>query len=255
MLSQARTDKVRTVNPVLIFCIGRLGLKLTLYLTDMEHLLQNQVIQKVIQLEHNSKQFTGFLISNKSVTAQYIATARHTIPDVRNNQEVYVGFRKDNEWKQIKCIAYTHNNEDLDIILLRLVDTQHIKPNYNVPLSSKGMLASQQAFFLGFPFGLNAASESINEGFPIPFIKVGIISAISSAYRKGYFYLDGHNNKGFSGGPVAFYDYNEKTFKICGVVSGFLNENLVDGAPNSGIVSACYIGYVQEILSQNNLTN
>jgi hypothetical protein len=219
----------------------------------MERLLENQIIQKVIQLESGGKQFSGFLISNEAVTVQYIVTARHAVPSTQNNQEVYIGYRKDNVWKQVKCIAYMHDDEDIDVIVLGLKNTHYIKPNYSAPLSGVGMAASQQAFFLGYPFGLDAASESLNEGFPMPFIKAGIISAISSAYRKGYFYLDGHNNQGFSGGPVAFYNYHEKTFMICGVVSGFLNENLLNGAPNSGIISACHIQNVLEILSKNGL--
>src|SRR6266446_2755114 len=36
-----------------------------------------------------------------------------------------------------------------------------------------------------------------------------------------YFYLNGFNNPGFSGGPVAFYDYKSNQWAIVAVISGF----------------------------------
>jgi hypothetical protein len=59
-------------------------------------------------------------------------------------------------------------------------------------------------------------------------------------------FLDGHNNPGFSGGPVVFHDAINDRFRIISVISGYLKKSLMplkDNPPteynlsfNSGII-------------------
>jgi len=52
---------------------------------------------------------------------------------------------------------------------------------------------------------------------PLPLVKRATISALD----QGAFLLDGHNNPGFSGGPVVFAPPNSSDFRVAAVVSGF----------------------------------
>ena len=51
----------------------------------------------------------------------------------------------------------------------------------------------------------------------MPFVKKGIVSCMSGSR----IFLDGHNNPGFSGGPVVFAKANGLDYKIGGVISGY----------------------------------
>ena len=74
------------------------------------------------------------------------------------------------------------------------------------------------AFFLGFPFGLYTPMKD----FEAPFIKKGVISSIVTGSNGiSIIYLDGHNNPGFSGGPITFKMPNETQWHICGVILGY----------------------------------
>ena len=54
-------------------------------------------------------------------------------------------------------------------------------------------------------------------GHPVPFVKRVTVSTL---FGKPYF-LDGHNNPGFSGGPVVFCPPARKEFQVAAVVSGY----------------------------------
>ena len=73
-------------------------------------------------------------------------------------------------------------------------------------------MLSQDVYFLGFPYDLTNDGGTINRNFPIPLIKKGILSAIQVGEVKTLL-LDGHNNPGFSGGPV-----------VCQIVNGRSDE-------------------------------
>jgi hypothetical protein len=64
----------------------------------------------------------------------------------------------------------------------------------------------------------------LNDGYPIPFVKQGIVSALMDGGQIGSpgFYLDAINNLGFSGGPVV-RGYPSET--ILGVVHGYVSSN------------------------------
>jgi hypothetical protein len=57
-------------------------------------------------------------------------------------------------------------------------------------------------------------------------MKKGIISGTADINGAKLIFLDGHNNPGFSGGPIVYRDFNKSdlVFKLAGVVSGFLPE-------------------------------
>ncbi len=61
----------------------------------------------------------------------------------------------------------------------------------------------------------------MNRDFPIPFVKKAIVSCMMFENDMQIFFLDGHNNPGFSGGPVIFKEPNSNGFKVASVISGY----------------------------------
>ena len=75
------------------------------------------------------------------------------------------------------------------------------------------------------------------------------------------FYLDGHNNPGFSGGPVVYKMINQSNFRICGVISGYRCQQqpgFISGSPlniyfneNTGLIISFAIEPAVEIIRNN----
>ena len=106
---------------------------------------------------------------------------------------------------------------------------------------------------------------------PLPFVKAGIVSAITFELSKAI-YIDGHGNKRFSGGPVVFVpvDGPQDKYQVAGVVSNYptpLREPICnkDGevirdshgeptaffAENPGLVVSHDVGYATKLIDLN----
>lgn len=125
--------------------------------------------------------------------------------------------------------------------------------------------------FLGFPFGWDSSAKGLGSDFPVPFVKAGIVSAITFDLPKSI-YIDGHGNKGFSGGPVVFVptDGPQDKYQVAGIVSYYptpllvpirnkagevilnsVNEPTAYFAENPGLVVAHHIGHATELIDLN----
>ena len=179
---------------------------------------------------------------------------------LKNNSTVKVGILNDNKWVGYNPTLLIHNNPNIDIAVLRL-NTNDLKKNL-FDIGNKNYYLSQDCYFLGFPFGLKMEDSKmkINNGFPIPFVKKGIISSfITDSNNVTQIFIDGHNNPGFSGGPVVVenIDKSEYKMRIIGVVSAYLNQEQTINTPfgsfksneNSGIVLSYGISHIYEIIN------
>ena len=114
---------------------------------------------------------------------------------------------------------------------------------------------------MGFPYGLATEAGQMNDGFPIPFVKKGILSAMT--LEDHIIFLDGHNNPGFSGGPVVYQTPGDtrNEMRVGGVISGYIGapEPVYDaqGKPilnyqaNTGIVKAYSISCATDLIHAN----
>lgn len=85
-----------------------------------------------------------------------------------------------------------------------------------------GIVYGQDVYFLGFPYGMTGEIGQMNRDFPLPFVKKAIVSCLQTTQKDAQLlFLDGHNNPGFSGGPVVFKEPNKNDFKVAGVISGY----------------------------------
>lgn len=124
---------------------------------------------------------------------------------------------------------------------------------------NEGVTFGQPVWFLGYPF--LEALHTRTSNFEFPFIKKGILSAINSTDEHAVvMYIDGFNNKGFSGGPILFCGFGSHEYRILAVVSSYRNataEANINGQKvdtnilvNSGILVSYWIRHAIEAIEK-----
>jgi S1-C subfamily serine protease len=214
-----------------------------------------------------TKEDLGSAFSMEHEGTQYLITAKHVLDsiDFENGDEINIQVYHDNQWKNLLTKAYLHENEDIDIVVLKTNQVEF----YKLPVSvgMENLFLSRDIFFLGFPYGMFTPDKgTINQKFPIPFVKKGILSAIDNQDGITCIYVDAHNNNGFSGGPVITVDKDNKV-QIIGVNVSFivfekelefeeqdedgnLYDEKLDYDENSGIMKAHGIDHAKEIIEK-----
>ncbi len=228
---------------------------------NAQNMVPSEILQKVFYLKYGNKTGTTFLVSIEN--KDFLITARHLFPDsLENNSSLEIEIFQSDKWLKMNCNLLLHENKSIDIAVLDIHSAAIKELNFDI--GSKSYSLSQDCFFLGFPFGLKMDDESgnINRGFPIPFVKKGIISSfITNNLGVTQIFLDGHNNPGFSGGPVVITNYTNDTkhkMRIIGVVSAYLSEEKIIKTPignfenkeNTGIVLTYAFNHVFEIIER-----
>jgi S1-C subfamily serine protease len=186
---------------------------------------------------------------------QYFVTAKHVIENLKDDDVVELFFK--GKWAKIKVKLTGHSSvSDVSVFTIDF----HI-PGFPLPANMGGITYGQDLYFLGFPFGIKSEVGSLNREFPLPLVKKGIFSAMFFDQPGKYFLIDGHNNPGFSGGPVVFRETNSKDFKIAGIISAYryeientyLNDNPtpIQIRTNTGIVIAYTIDNASELIKKN----
>jgi hypothetical protein len=225
-----------------------------------QNLIPNSILQSVLYIKYDKK--SGSSIAVTIDKEGYIVTARHLFPlSIKNKDTIEFQIMRDSKWNNFKAVFLEHINKNIDITVLKMGKPGR-EENY-FDIGSKDYYLSQECFFLGFPFGYKMDDTgNQNSGFPIPFVKKGIISAfISDSTNATQILLDGHNNPGFSGGPVVIIqlDPNKKSkIRVIGIISGYLNEKKtlktkfgdLPYAENSGIVTSYMFDHVFEIINR-----
>ena len=161
---------------------------------------------------------TGFTIEvdNK----QYLITAKHLVQNITFNKkkEGVIEIFHDNQRKELNITLVGHCNGENDMSVLS-ADIQ-ISPTYNMkPSGVAKIVYSQDVYFLGFPYLDGRDISKLNRNFPMPFVKKAIVSNINR--NKNVLFLDGHNNPGFSGGPVVFKSTEQTDYQVAAVISGY----------------------------------
>ena len=170
------------------------------------------VIYRVFRLKVGLETGTAFTIEEGG--KEYLVTARHIAHSLQGKCQIELF--KDRGWSPLQVTTVGHAPGDVDISVL--APSERLTPTRPLPLpaSSDGLTYGQEAYFLGFPYGIS--DNFLTEiGHPLPFVKRATVSTI---FGKPYL-LDGHNNPGFSGGPVVFCPPARKEFQIAAVVSGY----------------------------------
>lgn len=180
-------------------------------------------------------------------------TAGHLIKDMTGRAEIQL--LKSGCWDPVQAELIGHS-ADVDI---SVVAVDHRLTPANLPLepTSQGLIYGQEVFFMGFPYDLLGNVTLTEAGYHLPFVKR---ATMSCGTRNGFF-LDGHNNPGFSGGPVVFTVPNENRFRVAAVVSAYVESQqpvYADGQEtplsypyNTGIMVTYNIKHAVDLISSN----
>lgn len=175
-------------------------------------MVPSNILTRVFHLKVGNEAGTGFTVEVDG--RQYLITARHLLPSSPPSGTIEV-FRGD-AWQTVTFQSVQVEPASVDIAVLAL--PIQLSPTLPVRLGFNDCFLSQTVFFLGFPYNLTVNGHDLNNGFPLPIVKHGIIAGFGE--RDEPFLVDGINNPGFSGGPVVISD-QQANAGILGVVSAY----------------------------------
>lgn len=182
-------------------------------------------------------------------------------PSIRDGDSIGIFHNGDWKDKKVEVVGLGEKNRvDTGVAVLALEN--QLSPSFSLPATSAGLVWAQNIYFLGYPYGLHT-SVDMNEGYRVALVKGALFSGevefdrqfphkpFSPADAEGIhetFLLDGHNNPGFSGGPVVFRPAQGVNAELCvmGVVSGFRSEDVDVKLQNkpTGLISKANTGIV-----------
>lgn len=196
-------------------------------------MITNNVIERTFNIRTTQgKSGTGFTIDVDR--RQYLVTANHLVDGATSDQlEI---FRED-QWKSLPCKEVGRGIDNSDIAVFS--PAEQLSPVDAVLSTMREIAYGQAVYFLGFPYGQR---EEYHTKFPLPLAKAGVVSAVGRHPKSGVLciYLDGHNNPGFSGGPVVYIPQAQpvekgEIYAVAGVVSSYptYKEPVFNAAGNS----------------------
>lgn len=145
---------------------------------------------------------------------QYLVTARHVAQAFDPSNRLYVFGNS--TWTDRSFRLVGHGTGATDVSVLA-PESPLSPPGLPIVPSSAGLIYGQEVYFLGFPYDVLGSVVFAGEGFHLPLVK----RATMSCFAGDVYLLDGHNNPGFSGGPVLFGPPGQPPTNIGGVISGY----------------------------------
>jgi hypothetical protein len=218
---------------------------------------------------------TCFMVTKNG--EQYFVTAAHLFESShRSGDDVSIQLVVQKELQSYHARIYYHPDRKVDVAVLKLSETisqsaaipdelaqyrdtlQKIFVGNGFSTDSMFVGVGTETYFLGFPLG-NLGTEVF--GIKYPLLKKAIISGWVKYNGIDVLLLDGHNNLGFSGGPVVAFDEGSKQMRVVGVISGYLPEpvnikqknSTASVEENSGIIVCYDRRYMVEIFKRNDL--
>ncbi len=180
-------------------------------------MITGNIIHRVFRIGWGDGGGTAFSVDVDG--REYLVTAAHVVaglPDEGGEIEIF----SRGSFKALPVRVVGRSSGPLDTAVLA-TDSPVAVPNLPAEPSADGIVYGQDVYFLGFPYELPSKATLTDAGYPLPFVKKAIVSQLDMET----FILDGHNNPGFSGGPVVFVPPPSAPpggrFKIAGIISGY----------------------------------
>jgi hypothetical protein len=186
----------------------------------------SNALERVLNIRVNAgtpKEGTATAFTADVDGREYLITAKHVVAGLHDHDKIDI-FMNHN-WKSLDVQIF-RCDEPIDIAVL--IPPYQLTVNFSLPIDVHFMYG-QDAYFLGFPCGIQNPGFGINGPYPLPMIKRGTISGtqvLDRDKKATMILLDGYNNPGFSGGPIVYKDQYQSAIviKLVGVVSGFRPE-------------------------------
>lgn len=223
-------------------------------------MVTSEIIQQVFHIKTQFGTGTGFAVRIDG--RQYLITARHVLDGDSSEplgERVNIHIRQADRWHELNCILVGVGSDPFDIAVLAL---PRLLTNFpEIALGTKGLMYGQEAYFLGFPYGIEVNFGAMNNHFPLPYVKKAIVSMINGL-GQSCVVLDGINNIGFSGGPVVFRN-QIGSWQIAAVISGFNSvrepvyieksdeQSQYTHDSNTGLIDACPMDIAQDLVRIN----
>ena len=176
-----------------------------------------------------------------------------------------------NQLEPFDANVYFHTNRNVDIAIIKLSEkvsqvsengtgkfklSEIISQGDGISLDTTLVGFGIETFFYGFPL-TNMGTEAL--GIKFPLVKNAVLSGMVKYNGVDVLVLDGHNNRGFSGGPVVVYDTSKKKMCLIGVISGYFPESRsvqykgdrLSFDENSGIILCYGRQYIEEIFNMH----
>jgi hypothetical protein len=191
----------------------------------------------------------------------FLITARHVLSgDPIHQFDIFQRREWVNVSKDIGKGIFPEN-KSVDIGAVRVPEVIDVDKASEIVTYGKGTtFLGDDAYFIGYPYGISYSQvvETDRGDLPatLPLLKKGCISGglEDTGGNTIGFFIDGHNNPGFSGGPCIAkkHEKNDRRWNIFGVMSGYLpewRELKNDGESqrimeNSGICICHNIGFI-----------
>jgi len=185
------------------------------------------ILQRTFHIRHGDSAGTCFTVDVDN--RRYLVTARHLVETIQ--AQGVVEIQHNGVWRSVAVDLVGHGEGSVDLSVL--APQSLFGATHPLVMTTASLLLSEEVYFLGFPYGLSFDAGELNSGFPMPLVKRATVSAMY--LDEGFMLLDGHNNPGFSGGPVV-RRWNGSEQVVLGVVSAYRSEKsrVVDDAGNSG---------------------
>ena len=226
--------------------------------TVMAHdnqIVNANIMTRVLHLKVGDVIGTGFTIEVDG--RQYLITAKHLTGE-RDIGEIEIWWE---QWRRTKVsvVGMGEGREDIAVLSAKGALTQSLP----IEVGSGGITVGKSVRFLGFPLGI-AMDFLMEQGSTrLPLTKGGILSGLKYENTVSWLLVDGHNNAGYSGGPVVFKPLGngQELWKIAGVISGYRIEDvdvrdaagqmIGSAAGNSGILIATGIETALKLIASN----
>lgn len=211
------------------------------------------IVQRTFNIRHKEKLGTCFTLDLDG--RRYLVTARHIVEKIKDRD--VISILHGGRWIPFDVALVGHGNGDVDVSVL--APQVVLGANHALNATTAGLQYAEDVFFLGFPYGLNFEIGALNAEFPVPLVKRAIVSALGLGDVP--MLLDGHNNPGFSGGPVV-RRWNSDGQTVVGVISEYMEEpeSVEDRAgnelpyvhhTNTGIIVVWEIRHAIELVESN----
>ena len=220
------------------------------------------ILLRVFPVRIGARGGTAFTVEIED--RQYIVTAKHVLEgELPATVEVEL-----DDWTRIPVTLVGRGRGQQDVLVL--ATDRQVSAAFPVDVGMGGLMLGQSVRFLGYFPRVRTSPLPGYKKRGAPLVMSGIVSGFhfdETGADGPSLWIDGHNNKGFSGGPVVFQPAQAATreecrWRIAGVISGYVpapveirtmagRQAAAVAISNAGLLRAIPIRTVRELAVKN----